>query len=61
MVCYPLSFKVGRFLSWRILILTLLLGLRYTGVWNGAALQSDDVATALLSGIQKRKPTFEKL
>ncbi|KAJ5730463.1 Delta(3-5)-Delta(2-4)-dienoyl-CoA isomerase [Penicillium malachiteum] len=36
-------------------------GLRYTGVWNGAALQTKDVASALLSGIQKRKPTFEKL
>lgn len=40
---------------------TLLPGLRYTGVWNGAALQSNDVITALMSGIQKRKPTFEKL
>lgn len=36
-------------------------GLRYTGVWNSAALQSSDVSAALLSGIQKRKPTFEKL
>ncbi|EAS31874.1 enoyl-CoA hydratase/isomerase [Coccidioides immitis RS] len=36
-------------------------GLRYTGVWNSAALQSADVPTALLSGLQKRKPTFEKL
>lgn len=42
-------------------MLTFLLGLRYTGVWNGAALQSDDVATALLSGMHKRKPAFEKL
>jgi delta(3,5)-delta(2,4)-dienoyl-CoA isomerase len=30
-------------------------------VWNSAALQTQDVASALLSGIQKRKPTFEKL
>lgn len=36
-------------------------GLRYTGVWNSAALQSKDVPAALLSGLQKRKPTFEKL
>lgn len=35
--------------------------LRYTGVWNAAALQTNDVAAALLSGIQKKKPTFEKL
>jgi delta(3,5)-delta(2,4)-dienoyl-CoA isomerase len=36
-------------------------GLRYVGVWNGAALQTKDVTAALLSGIQKRTPTFEKL
>ncbi|KAE8153156.1 ClpP/crotonase-like domain-containing protein [Aspergillus avenaceus] len=36
-------------------------GLRYTSVWNSAALQTQDVQTALLSGIQKRKATFEKL
>ncbi|KAF9889328.1 hypothetical protein FE257_007438 [Aspergillus nanangensis] len=36
-------------------------GLRYTAVWNSAALQTQDVASALLSGIQKRTPTFEKL
>lgn len=36
-------------------------GLRYTGVWNSAALQTKDVSAALLSGIQKRVPTFEKL
>lgn len=35
--------------------------LRYTGVWNAAALQTNDVAAALMSGLQKRKPTFEKL
>ncbi|KAL4796298.1 ClpP/crotonase-like domain-containing protein [Aspergillus venezuelensis] len=36
-------------------------GLRYTTIWNSAALQTNDVQSALLSGIQKRKPTFEKL
>lgn len=36
-------------------------GLRYVGVWNSAALQTKDVSTALLSGLQKRTPTFEKL
>ncbi|OJJ69718.1 hypothetical protein ASPBRDRAFT_57339 [Aspergillus brasiliensis CBS 101740] len=36
-------------------------GLRYTTVWNSAMLQTNDVTAALLSGIQKRKPTFEKL
>ncbi|KAK3988332.1 putative delta-delta-dienoyl-CoA isomerase mitochondrial precursor [Cladorrhinum sp. PSN332] len=35
--------------------------LRYVGVWNSAALQTTDLAAALLSGIQKKKPTFEKL
>jgi delta(3,5)-delta(2,4)-dienoyl-CoA isomerase len=35
--------------------------LRYTGVWNAAALQTDDVAAALMSGLQKKRPTFEKL
>lgn len=37
------------------------IGLRYTGVWNAAATQTSDVEKALLSGIQKRTPTFEKL
>ncbi|RAL03118.1 enoyl-CoA hydratase/isomerase family protein [Aspergillus ibericus CBS 121593] len=36
-------------------------GLRYTTVWNSAMLQTKDVSAALLSGIQRRKPTFEKL
>jgi delta(3,5)-delta(2,4)-dienoyl-CoA isomerase len=36
-------------------------GLRYTAVWNSAALQTEDVAAAMLSGMQKRTPTFEKL
>ncbi|OBT70271.1 hypothetical protein VE03_00007 [Pseudogymnoascus sp. 23342-1-I1] len=35
--------------------------LRYTGVWNSAALHTDDVKAALLSGIKKTKPTFSKL
>ncbi|EAQ92483.1 hypothetical protein CHGG_00718 [Chaetomium globosum CBS 148.51] len=35
--------------------------LRYTGVWNAAALQTNDVAAALMSGLNKKKPTFEKL
>ena len=35
--------------------------LRYTGVWNSAAIQTKDVKDAMLSGLQKRKPTFEKL
>ncbi|KAI9673635.1 MAG: hypothetical protein M1817_002272 [Caeruleum heppii] len=36
-------------------------GLRYTGIWNSAALQSRDVSMAMQSGMQKRTPTFEKL
>lgn len=36
-------------------------GLRYTAVWNSAALQTNDVPAALMSGLQKRTPTFEKL
>ena len=36
-------------------------GLRYTSVWNSAALQSKDVSSAMLSVLQKRTPTFEKL
>lgn len=35
--------------------------LRYTGVWNSAALQTSDVKRAMLSGIKKTRPTFEKL
>lgn len=35
--------------------------LRYTGVWNSAALQTTDVQRAMLSGLKKTKPTFEKL
>lgn len=36
-------------------------GLKYTAVWNAAMLQTDDVKSALLSGIQKKKATFSKL
>lgn len=35
--------------------------LRYTGVWNSAALQTSDVDRAMLSGLKKTKPRFEKL
>jgi delta(3,5)-delta(2,4)-dienoyl-CoA isomerase len=35
--------------------------LRYTGVWNSAAIQSSDVERAMLSGLKRTKPTFEKL
>ncbi|KAK0102419.1 hypothetical protein ONS95_006039 [Cadophora gregata] len=35
--------------------------LRYTGVWNSAAIQTEDVSKAMLSGIKKTKPRFEKL
>lgn len=36
-------------------------GLRYTSIWNGAMIQSQDVKDAMLSGLQKKKPTFAKL
>lgn len=35
--------------------------LRYTGVWNSAAIQTSDVERAMLSGLKKTRPTFEKL
>ncbi|EPE30662.1 ClpP/crotonase [Glarea lozoyensis ATCC 20868] len=35
--------------------------LRYTGVWNSAAIQTSDVERAMLSGLKKTKPRFEKL
>jgi Delta3,5-Delta2,4-dienoyl-CoA isomerase len=35
--------------------------LRYAGVWNSAALQTTDVERAMLSGLKKTRPTFEKL
>lgn len=40
---------------------TLADSLRYTGVWNSAAIQTSDVERAMLSGIKKTRPTFEKL
>jgi Delta3,5-Delta2,4-dienoyl-CoA isomerase len=36
-------------------------GLKYTAVWNAAMLQTEDVKSALLSGLQKKKPKFSKL
>ncbi|KAI9802532.1 MAG: hypothetical protein M1833_001604 [Piccolia ochrophora] len=36
-------------------------GLRYTATWNGAALQTGDVQAAMLAGMQKKTPRFEKL
>ena len=36
-------------------------GLNYTTVWNAAMLQTQDVKDAMMSGLQKRTPTFEKL
>ncbi|KAI0185884.1 enoyl-CoA hydratase/isomerase [Xylaria flabelliformis] len=36
-------------------------GLRYTAIWNAAMLQSNDLKSAMLSGIKKTKPRFEKL
>ncbi|ROT41372.1 ClpP/crotonase [Sodiomyces alkalinus F11] len=35
--------------------------LRYTTVWNSSAVQSNDLKAALLSGLRKSKPRFEKL
>ena len=36
-------------------------GLRYTSVWNGAALQSEDVMEATRAGMERRKGRFAKL
>lgn len=36
-------------------------GLKYTAIWNAGMIQTSDVQRAMLSGLQKRKPTFEKL
>ena len=36
-------------------------GLRYTAVWNAAALQSGDTIEAMGAGLAKRKAKFEKL
>ncbi|KAF4989900.1 hypothetical protein FDECE_14563 [Fusarium decemcellulare] len=35
--------------------------LRYTRVWNASALQGKDFSQALMSGLKKTKPRFEKL
>jgi delta(3,5)-delta(2,4)-dienoyl-CoA isomerase len=35
--------------------------LRYTSAWNAGAIQTADVEKAMLSGIKKTRPTFEKL
>lgn len=35
--------------------------LNYVAIWNAAMLQSTDTERAMTSGLQKRKPTFEKL
>ena len=35
--------------------------LNYTAVWNAGMLQSSDVERAMLSGLKKKVPTFEKL
>lgn len=53
----------GVFSFFLLLLFTMLtaIGLRYTSIWNSAALQTTDLASALLSGLQKRTPTFEKL
>lgn len=42
-------------------VLTIEKGLRYTAVWNSGAIQTKDVQSALMSGLEKRVPTFEKL
>jgi len=36
-------------------------GLKYTAVWNAAMLQTQDMKDAMLSGLQKKTPTFSKL
>jgi len=36
-------------------------GLRYTGVWNSAFLQTNDVGAAVQGTLQRKKPKFEKL
>ncbi|KAL6712743.1 hypothetical protein ACLMJK_009681 [Lecanora helva] len=36
-------------------------GLRYTSVWNAAALQAGDVGEAMRAGVERRRGRFEKL
>jgi delta(3,5)-delta(2,4)-dienoyl-CoA isomerase len=40
---------------------TIVDGLNYTALWNAAMLQTQDVNDAMLSGLQKKTPTFSKL
>lgn len=35
--------------------------LRYTTIWNSVALQGKDFPAALMSGLKKTRPRFEKL
>jgi len=35
--------------------------LRYTSIWNASMVQSKDIQAALMSGLKKTKPRFEKL
>ena len=57
--CHGFSFFVR--LTVMRLSLTQTTGMRYTQVWNAAYVQSEDVKRAVLSSIERRKPTFEKL
>lgn len=36
-------------------------GLKFTASWNSAMVQAEDVTRAMMSGVRKTKPTFEKL
>ena len=36
-------------------------GLKYTAVWNAAAIQTDDMPTAMRAAFQKKTPKFSKL
>lgn len=36
-------------------------GLEYTAAWNSAGLQSEEIPTAMLAVMQKKKPVFSKL
>lgn len=42
-------------------MLTGLLDLRYTAIWNAAMIQSTDFKTGLMGAMSKKKPTYEKL
>ena len=35
--------------------------LRYTAIWNASMVQTEDIERAMLSGLKKTRPTFEKL